>query len=335
MYWLDNKYILLVSSRLQHFKQKSTRLFNFRCPFCGDSQRNKSKARGYLYEKKGDTRYICHNCSHSCGFPAFLRSQDLQLYNEYKLDLIKDKRVTEPTEVSVFEEKLKPVFTSKLLKGLKKISQLDSSDPLKQYVVNREIPPEYHYLLYSCPDFMHFVNNIIPEKFNEATLKYDETRLLIPFFNSAKQLLAFQGRSLKIDSPNRYVFITLQQDVPILFGLERVNLKKRFYVLEGPLDALFINNSLASGGGDIVAALHKLDFEKENAVIVYDNERRSQETIHKIDKAIDSGYNVVIWDHNGSKDVNLMIQNGVDVDLPRLTFSGLKAKAKLAEWSKY
>ena len=52
MTYVDLKYINILSGRLSLFKRKSNNLFNFRCPFCGDSQRNKLKARGYVYAKE-------------------------------------------------------------------------------------------------------------------------------------------------------------------------------------------------------------------------------------------------------------------------------------------
>jgi hypothetical protein len=52
MDFVDVKYINLISARFQKFKKIKNNLYNFRCPICGDSQKNKSKARGYLYQVK-------------------------------------------------------------------------------------------------------------------------------------------------------------------------------------------------------------------------------------------------------------------------------------------
>ena len=46
--FVDIKYIGLLSPNLSQFKKKKDGLYNFRCPYCGDSQKNKLKARGYL-----------------------------------------------------------------------------------------------------------------------------------------------------------------------------------------------------------------------------------------------------------------------------------------------
>ena len=58
----DTTYLLQLSPRLDRFKKVRDYLWNFRCPHCGDSQKHKNKARGYVYRKKTDLFYKCHNC---------------------------------------------------------------------------------------------------------------------------------------------------------------------------------------------------------------------------------------------------------------------------------
>ena len=43
MNYIDTKYINLVSVRLNKFAEKKRGLYNFRCPYCGDSQKYKNK----------------------------------------------------------------------------------------------------------------------------------------------------------------------------------------------------------------------------------------------------------------------------------------------------
>ena len=54
---VDSKYIGLVSSRLPKFKRIKPNLYNCRCPICGDSQKQRNKARGYFYAIKANTNY--------------------------------------------------------------------------------------------------------------------------------------------------------------------------------------------------------------------------------------------------------------------------------------
>ena len=60
--YIDLNYISKLQPRLQQFKKKRDYLFNFRCPVCGDSKKNKTKARAYLYRVKTDMFFKCHNC---------------------------------------------------------------------------------------------------------------------------------------------------------------------------------------------------------------------------------------------------------------------------------
>ena len=59
--FIDLKYIGIVSSKLNQFKKKSDNLYNFRCPYCGDSKISHTTARGYLFLNKTFFVYKCHN----------------------------------------------------------------------------------------------------------------------------------------------------------------------------------------------------------------------------------------------------------------------------------
>ena len=85
----DSKYIKLVSSRLRNFKQKDAYLWNFSCPICGDSQKNKLKARGYVFKKGNDLFYRCHNCGVSTNVGNLIKHMDNSLHKEFVLERYK------------------------------------------------------------------------------------------------------------------------------------------------------------------------------------------------------------------------------------------------------
>jgi hypothetical protein len=109
-------------------------------------------------------------------------------------------------------------------------------------------------------------------------------------------------------------------------------------VFEGPLDAMFVPNSIATAGGDLVSTIK--DFPKKNLVIVYDCEPRSKETVSKISKAINNGYNVCIWPTNFQhKDVNDAILAGLSSEFVKYiidqnTYKDLPAIMTLNNWKK-
>ena len=339
MDWLEMKYVNMLSGRLQHFKRKSPTLFNFRCPICGDSQSHKNKARGYIYEKKGKSLFHCHNCNATMAVPNFIRSVDQQLYNEFQLEKLQNNKTPEQIEYEDFVNKMKkPVFLKYgPLKGLKKVSQLHPDHPVKKLVDARRIPNPFHAKLFCCPNFKQYTNTLVPNKFDEDSIGRDETRLLIPFISADKNVHAYQGRALG-NSAVKYITIVLDETIPKVYGLDRVDFRNTVHVVEGPIDSMFLSNSIATAGGDLVSAISS--FSKENLVVVYDNEPRSRETIKKLDKAIMQGYNVCIWPDNlEHKDINDMVLAGMSTEfieyiIRQNTYRDLAAKLALTKWSK-
>lgn len=337
---LEIKYINAISFNLRNFKKLSGELFNFSCPICGDSQTNKGKARGYIYEKNALVLYHCHNCSITINFQNFLKNIDANLHKEYIFEKFQNSNTKDINESHIFAKKMKtPKFLDFApLKKLKKISKLTNNDPVRKYVIGRKIPTNYHYKLFSCPNFKSFTNEIIPGKFKKTEFTFDETRLLIPFINSKNEIHAYQGRSIG-DSDLKYITITIDENIPKVYGLDTTNFNKEVFVFEGPIDSMFIENSIATAGGDITSTINK--FDKENLTIVYDNEPRSLDTKKKIDKAINLGYKVCIWpDYIKEKDVNNMVLSGMKQEvieqiIRQNTFANLYAKAALTKWSKY
>jgi hypothetical protein len=256
------------------------------------------------------------------------------------MECLADTQTPEQKEHEEFVEKLKPkaYISNTFLKNLKKISQLPHDSNIKKFIVNRKIPNPYHAKLFACPNYMNFVNTLIPNKFSEDALKHDETRILIPFINKDNKVHAFQGRSLKSNSQVKYITIVIDDDIPVIYGLDTVNFNNPVNVFEGPIDAMFIPNSIATAGGDLVSSVRTLD--KKNLVVVYDNEPRSHDTKKKLDKAIMNGYSVCIWPSNiEHKDVNDMVLAGLSAEfieyiIKQNTYRDLAAKLALTKWSK-
>lgn len=342
MSWLEEKYINLLSNRLPRFVRKGNNLWNFRCYLCGDSQKNKFKARGYIFAQNGEYFYRCHNCSASLNFKQFLNSIDSNLAEEFTKEKFAEKSGLSIAPKKVVEKDIGKFLQPKFIKytalnTLKKVSQLDPSHPVKRYVVSRKIPSTMHFKLFYAPKFKTFVNTLIPDKFKTDSDDFvDEPRLIIPFVDQNQQLIGFQGRNFSKDGI-RYITIMLDNTKPKVYGLEGVDFSQKFYVFEGPIDSMFIKNSIAMAGSSLDRLLDK---HKSNAVIVFDNEPRNVEIVKTIEKYIQLGYNVVIWpSHIQQKDVNDMVLAGVQpVDLKLIidnnTFKGLTALVKFNEWKK-
>ena len=332
MSYLDDKYLGLISPRLEKFRKIRGGVYNFRCPYCGDSQRHKNKARGYIYKNKADYNFKCHNCGVTRSFTYFLKDRDPPLYDEYVMERYKEgltgKGTVTPEPNFTF---VKPKFRKKdICDELAKISELNTSHRAKKYLINRGINEDTLSKFYYCPDFKRWTNK---HKKIYDTTDNDDDRIIIPLRNSKGELFGYQGRSLDPTSKMRYITVMLDENAPKLYGLEKINTQKPIYILEGPFDSLFVENSVAMCGSDVDIRT----FGWSNYIWVYDNEPRNREIVNRLERSINRGDQVVIWPSNiKEKDVNEMIlakHNICDI-IKTNTFSELKAKLKLNLWKK-
>ena len=304
--YIDLNYISKIQPRLQQFKKKRDYLFNFRCPVCGDSKKSKTKARAYLYRVKNDMFFKCHNCSASHNLSNFIKLVDRPLYDQYILERYKgSKPIGENNLFEKFKIDTKKKLKSTPLQGLTAFSNLNDDHPAKQYLLKRKIPENYFSKLFLCNKFQAYVNKLKPGTFSKETDKYEHPRLIIPFYDVDDEVFALQGRAFGKEQP-KYLTLKLYENKQKIFGLDRLNLQKTIYIVEGPLDSLFLDNCIAAAGADI-----HLPTETKDVVFVFDNEPRNRQIIEKMYKLIDDNYSMVIWpEGTKEKDINEMIING-------------------------
>ncbi len=343
--FVDKKFINIVSSQLELFAWKKATLANCRCPICGDSEKNKRKCRGYFYPHKGSWIYKCHNCGASMGMYNFLKQVSPSLAREYSLESFTDKRKEkkeEPKEDMLFKTS-KPEFKKKdkLLENLVCLTDLPSDHTAVKFANVRMIPKQYFKLLYYTDDFTTFATLL--DKDN--TLFGKEERLVIPFFNSHGDVVACQGRALtmadEVNARATVKYITIKHDKSIdrlWYGLWRTDPKKRVYVVEGPIDSLFLKNAVAMVGAGALKEI-PLRFANSEMTYILDNEPRNKQICAYIEKLIELGRDVCIWPDNiNEKDINDMaykmstrkIQKMIDEN----TVSGLEATLRFRDWKK-
>ena len=330
MSYIDTKYLNIISPYLQQFKKKGDYLWNFRCPYCGDSKKSRTKARGFVFRKKNDLFFKCHNCGVGASLGNLVKTIDSKTYKDYIFERYKKGVETHSSPQPEFKFNA-PVFRKKgILKSLKSISDLSTDHPARKIVEERFIPSKSFSDLYLCESFYKFTNNLIPNKF--PSLDGDHPRLLIPFRDERGEVFAYQGRAFGKEQP-KYITIKLDDDKAKIFGLDRVDKSKPIYVVEGPLDSLFLDNCVAVAGADFSNM-------KGDLIIIYDNEPRNKEINKQIEKTINQGKSVCLWPDNMKwKDINDMIIAGYSKEqiqeiITDNTFSGAAAQLRFAEWRK-
>lgn len=326
MSFIDKKYITLVSPQLQKFSKKKEDLYNFRCPYCGDSKTNRNRSRGYFYRVKNDFLFKCHNCGVGTTFVNFLKSHSPMLYDEYLLERYKEGLTGKGSVAPNPEFKFKvPQFKKSIFSELECIADLNTTHPARKYLERRKLPTEFLSKLYYCPKFKEWTNK---HKSTFKDTRYDESRIVIPLLTK-DGTIGFQGRAL-YQSAIRYITVMLDDESPKIYGLDRVDDSKLVYVTEGPFDSLFIDNAIAMCGADV--NLSSYNFDK---VFIYDNEPRNRQIAERMSKCIDSGNKIVIWPSTiKEKDINDMILAGHNVQsvVESNTYKGLEAKLKFTDW---
>lgn len=331
MSYIDIEYVNLVSSRLDKFSHKKDNLYNFRCPYCGDSQKHRTKTRGYLYQKKNEILFKCHNCGVGRTLANFLKDNANDLYDQYILSRYKEgltgKATNTPNPKLEFDT---PKFKNNK-NGVVPISILDDEHLAKKYLLSRKIPKDKLNKLYYCPKYKEWVNSQ-KQTFNDVSS--DHGRIIIPLIYDGKWF-GFQGRSLTNDQQLRYITTILDDSQPKVYNLDGVDYKKSVFITEGPIDSLFINNAIAMAGADI--DWNYISNTDATFVFVFDNEPRNLQIIDRMQKVIDKQLPIVIYDSDiKEKDLNDMVLAGRDVQdiVDTNTYYGLEAQLKFNTWKK-
>jgi len=333
--YIEQKYLLLASSRLQQFKRKGDYLWNFRCPYCGDSKTNLTKARGYVFRKESNLIYKCHNCGIGANLNNFLKHLDSQLHDDYIkekfLDNGKDRDTQAYEKFSTHAPYLKGSSPLKS-KLVKKVSSLDHNHYAKKYVQKRKIPSDKHYLLYHTESFNQWSNEWCHKKLETNS---DCARLIIPCHNEENKFIACQGRAYdNNDFKLRYQTSKVHEDTQLIFGQDRLKSDKPKFAVEGPIDSLFVDNCVA------VLGFNKFKLLSKDYTIIPDNDRRNTQVLKSMSELLELGYSMVLWpDEIKEKDINDMIMSGMSVEklktiIENNTYQGNMALLKFTNWRK-
>jgi hypothetical protein len=344
--WIDYKYINLLSSRLELFRKRSENLYNFRCPICGDSKKNRFKTRGFIFQKDSGFVFHCHNCGDTKRFGDFLNFVDTTLYNDYRHELYMEKHAggrLRKTHRTIFDfkddfHKNVKAFNSEVFKGLTPVSELRRDHFCLAYVRKRKIPEKVYPELYFAPKFMTFINSVVQDKFDAKLLEDDHPRLVVPFLGRDGKVAGITGRDLTGVQKAKYSAIVFDENVPYIYGYNKVDLNKDVMVFEGPIDAMFIENSIGLGSAHFDGIDKYID--KDRLIIVLDNEPRNADIVRRVRNAITKNFRVALYpDYITQKDINEMVLAGYAAEslkdvLLQNTFRGLEAELRFNGWKR-
>ena len=346
--YIDSKYISLLCGRLEGMKKVGDN-YNFRCPMCGDSAKNKSKKRGWILTGKTHPAFYCHNCNASLSFSAFLKAIDLTLYKEYVFELLKERsgEIKElvplvPVPSRVFETPTEHnLYTQAFLSVCTPLNELPPEHPANEYIRNRLVPEEKKRLLYFIDNVQNISKIDKAGKYNNRIIDTD-SRIVIPIW-SKDSLIGVSCRALESKAQRRYLIFKFEEELPLIFGLYDINgkllldPKKPVYITEGGMDSLFLENAVAVNGADLKRVLKML--AGLDLRFVPDNEPRNKEIVNVYKQIIASNNSIVIFpDSVTEKDINEAVLRfgiySVKCFINNNTFKGLPATLRLNEWKR-
>jgi len=338
---VESKYIRLISSRLRNFKQKKDYLWNFSCPICGDSKKNLSKARGYVFQKGTNLFFNCHNCGVGTSLGNLIKQVDPSLHKEYVLERYKSgesgfSNFKSPS-FDIPAPRFDKVAKEKHFEHAEWVSKLPIEHFCLVYCTNRRFLSIMRDSLLFTPNYKKFCDALVPNHGKEITA---DARLVIPFYDKYNTLIGVSGRALEnSDYKLRYVTLrTNESQDKLIYGMDKVNTNELVKIVEGPLDSMFLTNCVGSGDSALIQTAKLID--AENKVLIFDNEPRNKEIVKLMEDAIKLGYDIVIWpDTIEQKDINEMVMSGISPDeIERIissnTFTGLRAQMKFVSWKK-
>ena len=202
--------------------------FNFRCRVCGDSKKSKSKKRGWISQYKGTWIFKCWNCGASDLASNWLKKNFPQNYQNYIQEVgyvsFSGKPVEEEAKKVVdvpIEKKIDENLA--FFAPLFPLSNRINYDAV-EFCKKRKIPKEVYSTWFVC-----------------SKGKYKD-RLIIPFYDTKKNLYYYQGRALY---GNEIKYLNKEGSRDVIYNYFQADKTKPVIVLEGVIDSLFVENSIS------------------------------------------------------------------------------------------
>jgi len=249
--------------------------YNFRCNVCGDSKKSRSKKRGYILKRKKPWMYFCHNCFYKKPVVYWMKEFFPIHYRDYYRDLVRSKKPHK-----------KPIPKIKNPKVKKRNAEKEQT---KFFIpIKKGITPPFAKAIRLC------INRNIPEdiwsKWFVATGGTYNNRLIIPFFDDKGKIYYYQGRALYDYITPKY--LSRKGKHNSIYNYYTVDDNRPVVVLEGPIDSIFVENSIAVTGVKIEEPLLK-KFKQKRFMIDYD--AQTPETKAKTIELLTKGEYVFCW----------------------------------------
>ena len=278
---------------------------NFACPYCGDSKSDSRKKRGNLYPDRGF--YKCYNdgCGVKSDIPKFISKFALKYslgVPEVKAEVNWSPQTSKKKRGSLIELLINKNASDHLLKieevarrfSLTPCSEIDPDTELGLFIKNRSLDtlPAFQRCSYfdSREDKLYLFNldqrtgKILGFAIRRVGEDTYGPKYLIKNYSELKK----NGLVRNVEDD----IITDIDTINNYFNVMNVDFSKPILVTEGQLDAMFLNNSIATTGISKSKLLLENLLSKSNTLILFDSDLAGK--TQSID-LIKKGYRVFLW----------------------------------------
>jgi hypothetical protein len=294
------------ADRLKQQVYESGDKLNFACPYCGDSKSDSKKKRGNLYPDRGF--YKCYN--DGCGVKADLTKFISKFSLKYSLGVpdLKSKEVkwepqtTKKKRGSLIELLISRNASDHLLRidylidrfSLTSCNEVDPDSQVGQFIKKRNLQdtPAFNGCSYfdSRDDKVYLFNidlrsgKVLGFAIRRLAEDLIGPKYLIKNYSELKKNGLIRGIGddvlSDIDTINNY------------FNVLNVDFSKPIMVTEGQIDAMFLNNSIATTGISKSRLLLENLLSKSNTLILFDSDEAGKKQSIEL---IKRGYRVFLW----------------------------------------
>lgn len=231
--------------------------YNFRCPICGDSKKNRRLKRCWALTRKDPQHLVifCHNCSYSNRFKYFLKEVNSYLFIEYTK---KEK-----------EDYIELLKSGQINKKLKIQNSINIDTPIQyQFKLNQKyFKPAKNYE--KAVDFCKKRN--ILDKINSLYYCIHPNNIcsgmiIFPcYMEDRETLYSFTGRHTEF----KRFYIHSKNESFKVYNIFNVDLCENVFIFESIIDSYTVENSIAALGADISQNVLKLI---KQPIFVFDND---------------------------------------------------------------
>lgn len=281
----------------------SIRAYNACCPVCREGNSWGKKKRLFYFPHK--QQIYCHNCNQGWSPVNWVKQVCDMTFREIQAEVLSGE--TDKPEINI--EYISNSFVERKSLTLPEDSiNLFDKEQVLFYKKNKIIRTALSIIKARN---IHKAINKCDALYVSLTDFVHKNRLCIPFYDLNGKIIFYQTRKLVKDESPKY--LSKMYEEKSVFGIDKIDVSFPYiFILEGPIDAMFIKNGVAVCGTSMTQKQQKQlqQFPTHRLIWCLDNQNLDKTSKEKTGKLIQNGWDVFKWPISlGYKDLNELCVN--------------------------